>query len=228
MKYRSLESILLLILFGFVSQNFAQVNTSLLPNQFEGLELDKMEAFMLCPFDPLFGINPENPFVEVTTKVSGQSQNLKYQYSVSGGRIIGAGAKVNWDLNKMPIGLYKIRVDVRGKKLRKTFVKEIRLKVPSHCSIPCACPSLSVISSSQTVKEGKNIILTAQVAGGTQTEATYKWLITEGEIFKGQGTPKIQIKTNGLKGKKITATVEIGGDLCAECYRMEQITVEIN
>jgi len=199
MRYRKLLLIIFFILFGFGSQIFSQTTNSPSITQFEGLEFDKQQAFMICPLVPL-NFNIEEPIIEVMTKILEQSQNLKYQYSVSGGQVVGTGADVTWDLNKMPPGLYKIRVDIRGKNLRKRFVKEIRLNQPPACDPPCLCPTISIETPSQKIKEGKNAIFIAQVRGGSQSLITYKWTVTEGEIFKGQGTPKIQIKTNGLKG----------------------------
>lgn len=228
MRYRKLLLVTILIYLSFNVQNFAQTSSSVSINQFEGLEFDKKQVFMLCPIVAPFGIDHEEPVVAVTTKVSGQSQNLKYQYSVSGGRIVGKGSKINWDLDKLPPGLYTVRVDVRGKSLRKTFIKEIRLNPPPVCDLPCSCPNLSIVISTATIKEGKTAVFSAQIRGGNQSSVTYKWTVSEGEIFKGQGTSKVKVKTIGLKEKEIMATVEISGDFCAECYRTANSAIEIN
>lgn len=215
MRYRKLLLVTILIYLSFNVQNFAQISSSVSINQFEGLEFDKKQVFMLCPIVAPFGIDHEERVVAVTTKVSGQSQDLKYQYSVSCGRIVGKGSKINWDLDKLPPGLYTVRVDVRGKSLRKTFIKEIRLNPPPICDFPCSCPTLIVESPSQKLKDGKIAVFTAQVRGGQQTFVKYKWFVSAGEILKGQGTSKIKVETTGLAGRMITATVEIDGDLCA-------------
>ena len=115
---------------------------------------------------------------------------------------------------------------MRGKNIRKRFVSEIKVS-PLPCRPVCSCPSLSIVSSPKIIKEGKNAVFTAQVAGGSQNSVTYKWTVSEGEIFKGQGTSKIKVKTNGLAEKILTATVEVNGDLCAECFRYVNSVVEI-
>ena len=63
---------------------------------------------------------------------------------------------------------------------------------------------------------------TATVSGGSQTNVTYNWTVSAGSITNGQGTPSITVDTTGLVGQEVTATVEIGGDLCADCQRSAQ------
>ncbi|HLM61340.1 MAG TPA: hypothetical protein VK308_11080, partial [Pyrinomonadaceae bacterium] len=44
--------------------------------------------------------------------VKPENRQLKYEYTVSGGRVIGEGTKVIWDLTGAQPGTYQIRVDI--------------------------------------------------------------------------------------------------------------------
>jgi hypothetical protein len=71
------------------------------------------------------------------------------------------------------------------------------------------------------VHEGSSFFFTANVAGGdAKVTATYNWIISAGNISKGQGTSTIEVATNGLGTQTITATVEVGGYRrdCATTY----------
>jgi hypothetical protein len=228
MRHRNLVLILLLILFGFSSQNFAQATNSLSPNQLEGLSIDEEEIFVPCPsMDNPYYFTTDN-LLGVNTKVAEKTEKLKFNYSISGGRIIGTGANVSWDLKNARIGRYKISVTVRdSKNSYKSFSKEIQIREPSECHPPCSCPNLNAVSPIQKIKAGKTAVFAIKVGGGSQTKITYHWIVSAGKIIKGQGTPKIEVVTKGLSPKTITATVELSGDFCAECYRWASSSVEI-
>ncbi len=53
---------------------------------------------------------------------------------------------------------------------------------------------------------------TAKVEGNNWENSTYKWVVTDGEIVEGQGTPVVKVKTNSkIDNYNIIATVEITG-----------------
>lgn len=77
-----------------------------------------------------------------------------------------------------------------------------------------ACPSIVLNGpASYTVEEGDSLIFKVSPLGKAYDDlgVTYNWAITSGFIEKGQGTSRININTEGLKGQMLTVTVELGG-----------------
>ncbi|MBX7169675.1 MAG: hypothetical protein K1X72_01885 [Pyrinomonadaceae bacterium] len=158
--------------------------------------------------------------VAVKTDVNNPDNSpLVYQYSVSGGRIVGSGANVNWDLSGVKPGTYTITsaVDNGCGFCGKTQTKTITVETCSDCIQPCSCPSLSVSGPSGQTPIGGSMTFTANLSGGTQDRATYRWTVSSGTITSGQGTSAITVATtDAMAGQTVTATVEVGG-LCADC-----------
>jgi hypothetical protein len=153
-----------------------------------------------------------------TTAVDPENDVLTYNYTVSGGRIVGQGANVSWDLTGAQPGTYTITAGVDdgcgvcGKTQTRTItVTECR------CEVVCVCPTLDVTGPAGTVNAGETITFTANVSGGGATNVTYDWSVTSGTIIEGQGTPVIRVATTAdMAGQSTTATVRIGG-VCEEC-----------
>lgn len=64
------------------------------------------------PFNPSPSNASEMRVNVVTTAVDPEGDVLMYNYTISGGRIVGAGAKVTWDLNGVMAGTYTITAGV--------------------------------------------------------------------------------------------------------------------
>jgi hypothetical protein len=73
------------------------------------------------------------------------------------------------------------------------------------------CPTIAVACSDE-IGAGNKIVFTANTRiGEPATEPTFKWTVDEGTIVEGQGTSTITVYATNLKGKTITATVEVSG-----------------
>jgi hypothetical protein len=154
-----------------------------------------------------------------TTAVDPENATLTYSYTVSGGRVVGQGANVNWDLSGVRAGSYTITAAVDdgcgfcGTKQTQT----ITVRECPDCVTPCECPSVSVTGPSGITPIGDNMTFTANLSGGTTDAATFNWTVSTGTITSGQGTSTITVATNqDLAGQTITATVVVGG-LCDTC-----------
>lgn len=163
----------------------------------------------------------------VTTARDKESDLLKYSYTVSGGRIIGEGAKVSWDLSGVQPGYYTITVGVDDGCgfCGKTVTQVVRVM---NCTCEQACESPTVdVSGSELVKQGETATVTANVSSAF--EVTYNWTLSNGTIISGQGTPVITIDTAGLAGQNITATVEISSDrFCPGSQTVNSFTVSVS
>ncbi|HXF43398.1 MAG TPA: hypothetical protein VNK26_06630 [Pyrinomonadaceae bacterium] len=152
--------------------------------------------------------------VTVTTNATDpENDPLNYSYTVSGGRIVGSGSSVTWDLSGLPKGTYTITaaVDDGCGICGKTQTQTVEIK-DCDCVLKCACPSLSVTGPAGITNPGDTMVFTATVAGGTQANITYNWTVSNGTIESGQGTPSIVVRTTReMANSSVTATVNIGG-----------------
>ena len=156
----------------------------------------------------------DNKTISVATRASDPENDvLTYNYTVSGGRIVGTGANVQWDLSSAQAGTYTITtgVDDGCGVCGKTDTKTITVRECPDCQAPppkCACPTLSVSGPAGLTNAGDTMTFTASASG----DLTYNWTVSAGTIESGQGTPSITVRTAaGMEGTNVTATVKIGG-----------------
>jgi len=196
-----------------------------------GVDLAKTTIVLPCPVGqkPASGSCNDDMTVGVkTTAHDDEGDVLTYNYTVSGGRIVGSGANVNWDLSGVRAGTYTITsaVDDGCGFCGKTQTKTINVTACPNCvepPRPCACPSLSASGPSDLVPVGGSGTFTANVSGGDATGITYNWSVSAGTITSGQGTPAITV--TAPEGASVTATVEIGGNgFCPECQKTASAT----
>jgi hypothetical protein len=200
-----------------------------IPADVTGVTLDSTTVVLPCPPGrvPRSGTacNDDLTVGVKTDAKDAEGDVLTYSYTVSGGRIVGQGANVNWDLSGVRPGTYTIisAVDDGCGFCGKTQTKTITV---TQCDCvepvrPCACPtSFTVSGPSDLVEIGATATFTANVSGGSNSP-TYNWSVSSGTITSGQGTPAITVEA--AEGATVTATVELGG-LCADCNRTGSAT----
>ena len=208
---------------GFGFQIFAgrrNTRQAEIPNQaanVTALTLSDTEISLPCPagFRSTSGACNDSTTVNVsTTAVDPENDVLTYNYTVSGGRIVGSGANVQWDLSGAQPGTYTITagVDDGCGICGKTETKTLTIATCPDCVKICECPSLSVDGPAGVTNPGGTMTFTANVSGGSQESVTYNWTVSAGEISSGQGTPSITVQVpTEMSGGNITATVDIGG-----------------
>jgi hypothetical protein len=151
-----------------------------------------------------------------TTAVDAENDVLTYNYTVSGGRIVGQGANVSWDLTGVRPGTYTITAGVDdGCGLCGQTQTQTITVVDCECEqppAPCNCPQLSVTGPAGITAPGETMTFTANLSGGDQNNITFNWSVSAGTIESGQGTQSITVRTTReLAGGNVTATVTIGG-----------------
>jgi hypothetical protein len=223
---------------GFIVQFFAGRRNKLLgdiPRPFANVDsvvLGSTEIVIPCPAGTV-SPNPCPDGSTITVATRGSSSDptdvLTYNYTVSGGRIVGTGANVTWDLSGVRPGTYTVTagVDNGCGVCGTTKTETITVRDCAGCVAPCVCPTLSV-SGGGVVNPGESMSFTANVSGGTATDITYNWTVSNGTISSGQGTPSITVDTTGLDGQNIQATVTISGSLCEQCVRNGQETGSVS
>src|SRR5262249_42518836 len=137
---------------------------------------------------------PREMFVSVkTTAEDPEGDVLTYSYTISGGRIIGTGANVSWNLDGAMPGTYTITAAVDdgcglcGAKVTKTVAVLESAPTPS-----CSCPDISISLKEPT--DSYERAFTAQVGSTDSKKLTYNWTISDGTLVSGQGTPSIRVR----------------------------------
>lgn len=150
---------------------------------------------------------------------SPQGLQLRYNWSATGGRIVGTGANTTWDFAGVPEGTYTVTVEVNSGREQDCTAFTQTAVVVRPCPPP-PCPSI-VISCPDTVRVGESITFRANVTNlATGITPTYQWTVTAGTITSGQGTPTITVDTSGLAGQPVNARLAVMGfstDCSAQC-----------
>lgn len=158
--------------------------------------------------------------ISVATRASDPENDvLTYNYTVSGGRIVGTGANVQWDLSSAQVGTYTIVTGVDdgcgvcGRTDTKTItVRECPDCRPIERPIECNCGDVTVNGPAGLTQPGQSMTFTATATGAGSGSFTYNWTVSAGEITSGQGTPSITVATTqAMAGSNVTATVSVGG-----------------
>ena len=173
------------------------------PPSIESFTPSTFELF-LCPFFSDYYI------VKLEAKASDPDGDvLTYHYLVTGGRIIGQGPSVDWDLRRA-LGKQKAVVEVTDSNGSKTS-REVEISVvlnTSSCDPPCNTVS---VTCPETVSEGETATTFAATVGGDPPEKlTYRWM-SNGKLIPGQEGQELKIKAIGSPGDSITVVVEVGG-----------------
>ncbi len=206
---------------GFIVQTFIGRRNSRLgdivnqPANVTAIEVSDSTITLPCEAGrPAEGLScNDNTTINITTTaVDPENDPLVYNYTVSGGRIIGSGANVQWDLSGVAPGTYTITagVDDGCGFCGQTQTRTVTVEPCPNC-ITCECPTLSVSGPAGVTSPGEVMTFTANVSGGP--DVTYNWNISGGgTIESGQGTPSIRVRTSRSDaGGTITARVTLGG-----------------
>ena len=196
----------------------------------EEINLDKNIICIPCPpgYRPIPGSVCDYNMKITVSSTKPENSVLEYDYTISGGRVFGEGAKVIWDMTGAKPGTYQIRIDIEDKLKNEKRSETKIITVDDHrCFADCNCPIISVNTSASPIKAGETMTFTANVSGGSSSDIVYNWTVSGGEIIEGQGTPVIKVATTSqMAGKTVEATIEIEG-ICEDCSKTKSATVSI-
>src|SRR5687767_14233125 len=138
------------------------------------------------------------PWPDMTVRVQATAADpegdvLTYNYKVTGGRVVGTGANVSWNLSGVMPGSYTIRAAVDdgcglcGETITRTVTVLANEDTPA-----CVCSDIRIDSLSS--KQGPHLsAFSVYMSGPDRPNLAYNWTISEGTIDAGQGTPTIKI-----------------------------------
>ena len=154
--------------------------------------------------------------VGLTAVAKDFNEQLTYAYAVTGGRVAGEGRNATWDLNGVWPGFYTATVEVQHKKKHRALSSvDVKIMTCSDCVPACFLCPIIVVDCPDEVKVGTPAIFTFRVSPLIDL-ASIKWTARDSdgedvsERIIAQGT-SISIRTDGLGGRNVTATVEVEG-----------------
>ncbi len=183
------------------------------PPDVTSVDLNKKRITTGCPAGqrPKEGANcSDDKSINISTKaVDKENDPLTYTYTVNGGRIVGNGANVSWDLTGAQPGNYTVTVGANdgcgicGQTKTETITVE-----KCDCNVQCpTCGDVNVTSNG-VVQPGEDLVFTANVSGGTGN-FRYEWSVSQGEISGSNDSATIRVRTNGMAGQDVRATVRV-------------------
>lgn len=155
------------------------------------------------------------PRVELTATAVGFNQRDVYSYAITGGRIVGEGSQVIWDLSYCSPGVYTATVEVQDKKHRASASVAVTISNCGDCvDGDCHCPAI-VVNCYDAVRAGTPITCKVKVAGA-RSQPMFEWSArtSKGEDLsdKIRRTGEyISIPTNDLAGRVVYVTVDLRG-----------------
>lgn len=91
-----------------------------------------------------------------------------------------------------------------------------------------ACPKISVTGPAGITQPGEKMIFTSNPLIKESEGVSFRWMVSEGSIEKGQGTQVIEVRTTReMNNSNVTATVEVSG-LAVGCSHTASETAAVS
>lgn len=163
--------------------------------------------------------------VKAQTQLKAKTGKEEYKYSVEYGKLVVNGSKAEWDLTGERPGTYRLSVTViKDGQTLGHYDDNLKI-LDGECITDCDCPTLGVMPSLETVKNGETLTFIASLSGGASV--SYTWTVKNGEIIEGQGTAEIKVRAKRNAAlDAVTATVSIGG-LDPDCHCLTEASASV-
>ena len=206
---------------GFLGQitlgrrNARQKEIINVPPNVTGLTISDNTVYLPCPPGTRSKSGKCSDQMSVTATTSAtdlEGDVLTYEYTVSGGRIVGQGANVTWDLSGARAGTYTITAGANDGCgiCGQTQTQTITVAECDDCETICECPTISVTEPAGTTEPGDTMTFSVNVSGGSQSSVTYKWSVDKGVIIGSDTDDVLNVDTTGLSDETVQATVVVG------------------
>lgn len=191
----------------------AETKSRTLPLEVSWLSVDETTVYIDCPRGelPRSGTpTSDDLVVSVHTIANSNSINdkLTYTYSNTGGKILGSGANVKWDLTDLQPGTYSISVMVEdGKSVSEVSKKDVNL-MNRPCGGHFPCPAVEFFPIKR-VSNSSDLIVAASITDGS-SDLTLSWDAVGAQVIAGQGTSLVRLRpTKGLGAGKSNVTLAV-------------------
>ena len=195
------------------------------------LELDRTVLETYCPLEAVpepRSCDQKVARIKVTTRNNDTiDKRRSYYYQVSGGRILGSGPEVIWELETSTPGTYTIQASTGSNRILdgSSARSELVIRVCPVCDPGCACPSVKLLGPSGSVKPGDRIVIEAEIGWDDPASLSKQWSVIGGEILSGEGTSSIIVRVDGSAGN-VQANLKLP-DLDVCCWELETTSITI-
>jgi hypothetical protein len=138
-----------------------------------------------------------------------------YAHTVTGGRVVGEGSRVTWDLSEVGPGIYTATVEVKDTKKHHALSSvNVTIANCADCVDSFMCPTL-VVTCYDRVMAGTLAVCKVTMMPSSDRVA-YEWSVNASsgddlsERISKRGA-SISIPTNGLGGQTLYVKVEVKG-----------------
>jgi hypothetical protein len=161
------------------------------------LSVDEENVYIECPSGQR--ARPDSPksddlIVNVQTGATSNSilDKLHFSYAISGGKVIGSGTNVKWDLTGLRPGTYWISADVDdGKEGARSEKRSISL-YSRECTWTLECPRVD-LSDIRRAKNSDDLTVFATIAGGSD-DIELDWDADGADIIAGQASRLVRLR----------------------------------
>ena len=229
-------SLLLPLLFGSAARcQQSNKPLELKPGAIASIKLDQNLITLPCPLghENCDCLPSSDPLVAVKLEIFRPDRNVRYRFSVTGGKIIGEGTQVIWDLTKTAPGTYTIQASaIRiGKTLLNALTETVNV-LGNIISCDCfGCPIVEINATKGVISPGESVTISASISGSSQDNPlSLNWTTFIGQIVSGQGTSAIVVKVPpDTKATKLIVSLTIGGlhGPCSSCPTSQSVTINL-
>ena len=225
--------LILLLNRGVYSQTATKPATSK-KGAIKSIKVDRTFLTNPCPrgIEPCGGEPSSSFLVNVQIEPYKPSKKITYEFVATGGKIVGQGKTIIWDLSNTAPGSYWIVVSAKrnGKVITESRSETVNI-INAICICDCpSCPVIQIYVTDRTISAGKTVSASATISGGSQDNPlTLNWTTTVGEIVSGQTTNAILIKVPpGTTSKSLDVTLTVGGmDRRCACPNSQSATIKL-
>jgi hypothetical protein len=200
----------------------------------KSIKLDQNLLTLPCPHgEEACGGEPSKSLrINVQVEPYKSDKKISYKYFPTGGKIIGEGTRIGWDLSNTAPGSYWILVDAmrNGRLISESRSETINI-IKAICICDCIrCPLIQINVTERTITAGETVSASATISDGSQAgPLTLSWTTSVGEIVSGQATNAILIRIpSDATSTNLTVTLTIGGlDRTCVCPTSQSATIKI-
>jgi hypothetical protein len=209
----------------------------------EKISFSKDTVYFWCPMpkrSPHSYCTKEEMVLGVTTTAKNVHKGLVFYYTVTGGKIVGDGPNVKWDMADTLPGTYSIAVGIGkdGVILGTIVTRRINEEICPVCDLPCSCPSVSVSGPEQPVRPGDTVVFKSNVRpvdeeslipGSRAQKLSFQWSVSAGTILNDPGSSTIMVKIPAnFEGASVEAILTMLEGFDRRCTCLTSYPVQVN
>jgi hypothetical protein len=185
----------------------------------KGVHVEGSTLYVECPRGSLTQKDSRNSYdlianVKFFAISNSVRDKLTYKYTVTGGKVVGTGPDVNWDLTGFQAGVYTITVEVSDGKTNPPAEKKATVTLAERQCISL-CPDVE-LSDIRKVDGSNDLILSANLVYAPETKLV--WSTRGATIVAGQGSQLVRVRPTKGDAAVMLSLESLGESTCPRSY----------